>query len=226
MPAPISIVIPTLNSAADLPECLASLMEGLSHGVIREVIVTDGGSDDETQAIADAAGAQWVTGPASRGGQLHRGVKVARGDWFLVLHSDTRLSAGWSEEVAQHMTQAEAAACFRLGFRAKGFAPGWVAGWANFRTRVFGLPYGDQGILLSRFAYEQAGGYPDQPLMEDVALIRALRHRPVLLTSRALTSAVRYQKAGWLRRGARNLWCLLRYVLGADPEALARAYRR
>ncbi|WP_170354652.1 TIGR04283 family arsenosugar biosynthesis glycosyltransferase [Ruegeria lacuscaerulensis] len=224
MPAPISIVIPTLNAAETLPATLQALMEGLHTGLIRELIVTDGGSTDQTLEIADEAGAEIVTGAASRGGQLRRGCKQARGEWLLVLHADTVLEDGWTKAVGDHLRSGKPAV-FRLAFRAVGFAPGWVAGWANLRSRVLGLPYGDQGLLIPRRTYEQAGGFPDQPLMEDVALMRRVRG-VALLPSRAFTSADRYQKAGWMRRGARNLWTLLRYFLGADPAKLARAYRR
>ena len=116
-------------------------------------------------------------------------------------------------------------AYFQLRFRAHGVMPLWVAGWANLRSRIFGLPYGDQGLLLCLAAYHTAGGYPDQPLMEDVSLVRALPPL-VALPVRATTSAARYQKAGWIRRGARNLMTLCRYFLGVSPDKLARAYRR
>lgn len=224
MPAPISIVIPTLNAAQTLPAALQALMEGLHTGLIRELIVTDGGSTDQTLEIADEAGAEIVTGAASRGGQLRRGCELARGEWLLVLHADTVLEDGWTKVVGDHLRTGTPAA-FRLAFHATGFAPGWVAGWANLRSRVIGLPYGDQGLLIPRRTYEQAGGFPDQPLMEDVALMRRVRG-VALLPTRAFTSADRYQKAGWARRGSRNLWTLFRYFLGADPEELARAYRR
>lgn len=102
---------------------------------------------------------------------------------------------------------------------------GLVAGWANLRSRMLGLPYGDQGLLVPRHTYQAAGGFPDQPLMEDVALVRALP-KVTVLNTRAFTSAERYERAGWIRRGARNLWTLLRYFLGADPQALAQTYRR
>ena len=231
MSAEISIVIPTLDAEADLPHCLQALMEGLPAGLIRELIVSDGGSSDGTRRIAEAAGAVLVTGPASRGGQLRRGCAIARGRWLLVLHADTVLEPGWARVVADHIARPGAgAACFRLGFRARGLMPAWVAGWANLRASRFGLPYGDQGLLVPVAAYRRAGGYPDQPLMEDVALVRALTRteaaRPALLALRALTSAERYRRDGWLRRGARNLWTLARYALGADPERLAAAYRR
>ncbi|MDE4131817.1 TIGR04283 family arsenosugar biosynthesis glycosyltransferase [Phaeobacter sp. QD34_3] len=226
MPAPISIVIPTLNCEGELPKCLEALMEGLSAGLIRELIVTDGGSTDQTCAMARQVGAEVLTGPPSRGGQLRRGCQAAAGEWLLILHADSRLMPGWSEVVAQHLEEGQGRpAYFRLAFRALGIRPALVAGWANLRSRLFGLPYGDQGLLIRRGDYDASGGYPDQPLMEDVALVRRLKGL-VELPATAGTSALRYQHQGWLRRGARNLLLLTRYALGADPERLARAYRK
>lgn len=227
MPAEISIIIPTLNAQDALPGCLSALMEGLGHGLIRELIVSDGGSSDATLQIADEAGAVLVQGPASRGGQLRRACAVAKGQWVLVLHADTVLDAGWSTVVADHLQSGGGRpAYFRLAFRARGLMPIWVAGWANLRAWLFALPYGDQGLLMRRAMYEAAGGYPDQPLMEDVALVRALSRPLIALPVRAMTSAARYQSHGWVRRGARNLWTLAQYFAGADPVALAKRYRR
>ncbi len=229
MRAQISIVIPTLNAAETLPGVLEGLMEGLHASLIRELIVTDGGSTDATLQIADAAGAVIVKGAASRGGQLRRGCAKAKGQWLLVLHADTHLERGWSEEVASHLAQAQGAAHFRLRFRARGLMPGLVASWANLRAWLFSLPYGDQGLLIRVTDYAKVGGFADQPLMEDVALMRALRRARVDLTAlpiEAVTSAERYQKAGWLRRGSRNLWTLLKYFAGVSPDRLANGYRR
>ncbi|MEW2914888.1 TIGR04283 family arsenosugar biosynthesis glycosyltransferase [Leisingera sp. JC11] len=226
MPAPVSIVIPTLNAEAELPAALEHLMEGLAAGLIRELVITDGGSSDATRAIAQAAGAEWVSGAPSRGGQLRRGCAAAQGEWLLVLHADTRLEPGWAAAVAQHLASGPGGpAHFRLRFRARGLMPAWVAGWANLRSRLFGLPYGDQGLLIRRADYEAAGGYPDQPLMEDVALVRRLKGLTALPCA-ALTSAARYQRAGWLRRGGRNLWTLIRYFLGVAPDRLAKSYSK
>ncbi len=224
MPAPISIVIPTLNAGDDLPRTLGALMEGLQVGLIRELVISDGGSTDLTLKIAEEAGAKIVSGPPSRGGQLRRGCAAAKGEWLLVLHADTLLETGWSRVVADHLPSTQPAA-FSLVFTAKGFWPKWVADWANFRSRYLRLPYGDQGLLVRRVDYDAAGGYPEQPLMEDVAIIRLLP-RVILLKTRVFTSPDRYVRSGWIRRGARNLWTLTRYFLGADPEKLAKAYRR
>lgn len=227
MRAPVSVIVPSLQTADQLPATLASLGEGLEEGVIRELIVTDGGSDDGTRQIADAAGAIMVEGPAGRGGQLRRGAAEAQGEWLLFLHADTQLGAGWARALLDHLRDhPDKAGHFRLRFRAEGGAARLVARWANFRSRAFGLPYGDQGLLISRRLYDAVGGYPDIPLMEDVALARALSRRLEPLPATAWTSAERYLRQGWLRRGGRNLVTLTRYLLGADPERLARAYSR
>lgn len=226
MRAPISIVIPSLNAAAALPACLAALVEGLQAGLIREVIVSDGGSTDNTRALAEGWGAEVNLGAPSRGGQLRRGCGAARGDWLLVLHADTVLAPGWTDAAQNHMAnRGGAAGWFRLRFDQRGLAPRLVAGWANLRSGL-GLPYGDQGLLLPRALYEEVGGYPDHPLMEDVALAHALRGRLHRLEGLAITSAEKYRRQGWLRRGGRNLWTLGRYAMGASPDDLAQSYRR
>lgn len=225
MRAQISVVIPTLDAEAALGPCLHALMEGLELGLIRELIVSDGGSGDATGAVAQAWGAEVLHGPPSRGGQLRRGVAAARGEWVLVLHADTVLRRGWTDAVRSHLAQADRAGWFQLAFDQSGIAAAIVASWANLRSRL-GLPYGDQGLLIHRDLYEAVGGYPDQPLMEDVALARALRGRLTALDAVAVTSAAKYRRQGWLRRGGRNLWTLLRYAAGASPERLAQAYRR
>lgn len=225
MRAPISVIIPTLNAQAALGTCLEALMEGLDAGLIRELIVSDGGSRDATGATAQAWGARVLEGPPSRGGQLRRGCAAAAGEWLLVLHADTVLAKGWSKAVMAHLPQHQPG-YFHLAFDATGFAARWVAGWANLRSRFLGLPYGDQGLLIPRAVYDSIGGFNDQPLMEDVAMARALRGRlqPVEVT--AVTSADKYRAQGWLRRGGRNLWTLLRYYAGTSAEVLAHSYRK
>ena len=222
MRAPISVIIPTLNAEAPLHDCLTALMEGLDAGLIRELVVSDGGSSDATVERAEAWGAEVVRGPASRGGQLRRGCAAARADWLLVLHADTVLAPGWTGPVGAFMGK-PGAGWFHLRFDGGGGAARIVAAWANLRSRL-GLPYGDQGLLIHRSLYDAAGGYPDQPLMEDVALARALRGRLRGIPVTATTSAERYRRQGWLRRGGRNLWTLARYFGGARPQDLARGY--
>ncbi len=225
MRAPISVVIPSLDAQAALAGCAASLMEGVEAGLIRELIVSDGGSSDDTQRIADEIGAIWVSGPASRGGQLMRGCAAAKGEWLLILHADTQLQSGWSDVLAAHMSAAQAG-YFRLAFATGGLPARIVAGWANLRSLLFSLPYGDQGLLIPAALYREVGGFQDIPLMEDVAMARALRGRLKILDAVAVTSAEKYERSGWLRRGARNLWTLLRYFSGVPVARLAEQYRK
>ncbi|MGH1369416.1 MAG: TIGR04283 family arsenosugar biosynthesis glycosyltransferase [Maritimibacter sp.] len=223
MRAPLSIVIPTLNAEAQLPVALLCLMEGLEAGLLRELIVSDAESTDKTVEIAQAAGAQVLHGPPGRGGQLARGCAVARGDWLLILHADTKLSPNWSSVVAQALEEASPR-YFKLRFDATGFGPWVVSRWANLRARLFSRPFGDQGLLVRRSDYEAAGGYPDIALMEDIALLRKLP-KPRAVHVVAQTSWARYATYGWVRQGAGNILRQIRFRLGADPNTLARKYR-
>ncbi|MEM9432660.1 MAG: TIGR04283 family arsenosugar biosynthesis glycosyltransferase [Pseudomonadota bacterium] len=227
MPIQFSVVIPTLNAARHLPETLNALMPGLADGMIRELIISDGGSGDGTRELARDVGAVLVDGAPGRGGQLARGAQVAKADWLVFLHADTHLPPDWPGALAVHAeTQPQTAAVFRLRFRARGVLPRLVAGFANLRSQVFGLPYGDQGLVISRALYERVGGYRDQPLMEDVAISQALKGRIRILPLYVETGAERYVEGGWLRRGARNLMTLTRYLCGADPIKLAQRYHK
>lgn len=224
MRARLSVIVPTYNAAAGLPGLLAGLMEGIEAGLIRELIVSDGGSTDASLEIANEAGAICCTGARSRGGQLRRGAALAGGEWLLFLHADTVLPVGWCDAVRSQMADGRPG-YFRLAFDASGAAARLVAGWANLRSRWFRLPYGDQGLLISRAEYDAVGGYPDIPLMEDVGMARSLGARLCMMPLTVRTSAARYRRDGWARRGARNLWLLARYLGGTDPEDLRRRYR-
>ena len=228
MSAPVSVVIPTLEAADRIGPCLGALGEAVMEGVIHEVIIADGGSADAIAEVAEAAGARLVTAPRGRGAQLAAGARAARGSWLLFLHADTVLAPGWGAAVLAHVrTRPERAGYFALRFDTQGPMARIVAGWANLRAALFALPYGDQGLLISRALYDQAGGYRPIPLMEDVALVRRIgRRRLALLGAAAVTSAARYGADGWLRRGWRNLTTLALYFLGVAPERLARRYER
>lgn len=224
MPAPLSVIIPTLNAAETLGPTVRALWEGVEKGMIAEVIFADGGSTDEIASVAEELGAKLVSSEKGRGLQLATGAKEAKAAWFLFLHADTELSQGWSDAVLEHINTTKKAGYGRLVFRAEGYAPRIVAGWANLRSKLFGLPYGDQSLLVSREAYRRAGGYPAMPLMEDVALARALRGQLVGVPFTATTDAARYLNEGWIKRGWRNLTTLALYFMGRSPEALAIRY--
>ena len=227
MPAPVSIIIPTLNSADCLPATLSALSEGVHAGLIRELILVDGGSTDQTCALAEAVGAEVIASAAGRGQQLALGADQARGDWLMFLHADSVLEADWSAQVRLHLGDyPQKAGYFRLAFDTAGFPARWTAAWANLRARLFGLPYGDQGLLIAREHYRTVGGFDAIPLMEDVAMARKLHRQMRPVRACITTSAARYRARGWLRQGAGNLLTLLRYFLGSPPETLARSYRR
>lgn len=224
----LSVVIPTLNAAAALPQCLAALRAARAHGFVDQLVVVDGGSTDWTREIARDAAAIVIDSPPGRGRQLAAGAKAAAGDWLLFLHADTRLEAGWERALLTYLTQpdaAEYAAVFRLAYDEVSPGAERVARLANWRTRRLGLPYGDQGLLIARALYDDVGGFPDLPLMEDVALARRLgRRRLRMLPATAVTSAARYRRQGWWRRPARNLSVLLLWFLGLPPGLLRRLY--
>lgn len=224
MRAPISVIIPTLNAAQTLGPCLLSLSEALTNGLLTEVIFADGGSSDDTAQIAEEVGAVVSPSPKGRGTQMAAAADQAKGEWFLFLHADSVLENGWVRVAQNHLTHPDKAGYFHLKFDDNSLPAQLVAGWANLRARIFGLPYGDQGLLISRKLYDEIGGYPSIPLMEDVAISRKLRGNLRALPIDITTRADKYQRDGWWRRSFANFRILLRYLAGADPEKLADEY--
>jgi rSAM/selenodomain-associated transferase 2 len=227
----ISVVIPTFNAERTLGPVLASLVPAVVHDVVREAIIVDGGSTDETCVIAEAAGTTLIRAPKGRGSQLSAGAAIAKSDWLLFLHADTVLEHGWEEEAKSFMERvqagkrSEAAAAFRFALDDEGFMPRLIESLVGIRCALFALPYGDQGLLISRHLYNRLGGFKPLPLMEDVDLVRRLRRRElVMLKSTATTSGERYRSDGYLLRSLRNLFCLALYYLRVPPRLLTRLY--
>ena len=227
----ISVVIPTLNAGDSLAATLAALVPAAVDGVVREVVIADGGSTDVTAKIAEDAGAVLVRSAPGRGTQLKEGACRARGAWLLFLHADTVLEPGWEREVGALISRVESgsraptAATFRYALDDIGLKPRLLETMVGLRCLLFRFPYGDQGLLISRRLYDQIGGYKDMPLMEDVDIVRRLgRRRLILMRSRAVTSAARYRKNGYALRIARNLSCLTLYYLRVPLHHIRRLY--
>lgn len=225
---PLSIVIPALDAALQLPASLAALAEGICSGLVREVVVVDGGGRDDTVAVARAGGARVIAAPRGRGSQLAAGAAAALGEWLLFLHADTRLAPGWTRSVAAFMAApGNAGRAGYLRFRLDDARPAArrLERAVAWRCRVLALPYGDQGLLVSRALYGRIGGFRALPLMEDVDLVRRLgRRRLVGLAAEAVTSAERYRRDGYLGRPLRNLACLALYLAGVPPRLVKRLY--
>ncbi|MCH9764925.1 MAG: TIGR04283 family arsenosugar biosynthesis glycosyltransferase [Alphaproteobacteria bacterium] len=228
----ISVVIPTLDSEHDLTATLSALVPPTIAGVVREVIVVDGGSCDRTADIVEEAGGTWIScSPAGRGPQLAAGAENAKADWILFLHADTVLSAGWHTEVETFIrnvdagTRADNAGVFRFQLDDDGVAPRLLESLVYGRTRWLKFPYGDQGLLISRRLYDEVGGFRPLQLMEDVDLVRRIGRRRIhAFRSAATTSAERYRRHGYLRRIGRNQVCLALYYLNVSPNRLAKVY--
>ncbi len=227
----ISVVIPALNAEASLAPTLASLVPAAVEGLVREVIVVDGGSTDRTAEIVDHAGAQLVTRRGGRGLQLGAGAARAHFPWLLFLHADTALERGWEREAAMFMDRVDAgqrppsAAAFRFVLDDIGSKPRILERLVAIRCAMLRLPYGDQGLLIPKRLYDEVGGYRSLPLMEDVDLVRRLgRRRISMLNARAVTSAERFRREGYVRRSARNLFCLTLYTARVPTQLISRLY--
>ncbi len=225
-PTALDVVIPTLNAGATL----ARTLEAVAAYDAATITVCDGGSSDDTAAIAQEAGATVVTAPAGRGGQLAAGARVGDASWILFLHADTVLGPGWANAVraftSRHINIGKAG-YFRLRFDSADPRARRVERLAAWRARRLGLPYGDQGLLIGRALYEYLGGFKPLPLMEDVDLVRRVGRRNLVpLDADAVTSAARYERDGWTMRPLRNLSCLTLYLAGMPPAAIAHLYGR
>jgi rSAM/selenodomain-associated transferase 2 len=221
----MSVVIPTLDAAEELPGALAALA---GSRIAREVIVSDGGSRDGTVTIAKAVGARVLVGSCGRGTQLIAGAEAATAGWLLFLHADCRLARGWEEAVIDFISQpgaAERAGYFRLTLDDAVPAARRLERVVAWRCRALALPYGDQGLLIARSLYDAVGGFAPIPLMEDVECMRRLgRRRLAPIEARIIASARRYRREGYWRRPLRNLVCLSLFFLGVPPARIARLY--
>ncbi len=224
----VSVIIPTANSEATLPACLAALVPAAADGLVREVIVVDHGSGDATLTIADAMGCEILHGPAARGARLKLGAEAARGPMLLFLHADTVLESGFEQELRRLMDLwADAGEIDRRAATFRRIAGGYGARarrkalLARLNASLLGLSFGEHGLFLSRTFYEQIGGHAPFAVMEDVDLTRRIGARR-LITLRAGAEAIgEPRQMGAPERAARGR-TVVAWLFGADPGRLAR----
>jgi rSAM/selenodomain-associated transferase 2 len=219
----VSIVVPVLHEAVTLAATLAPLQA--VRGAVAEIVVVDGGSQDATAQVAAPLADRVIQAPRGRATQMNAGAASATGEILLFLHADTRLPPQALDRVREAL---RSRAWGRFDVSIDGASPllRMVACAMNVRSRLTGIATGDQAIFMTRAAFAAVGGFPEIPLMEDVAISRRLRDRsaPACLRDRVATSGRRWERHGVLRTVA-LMWRLrLEYALGADPHALARRY--
>ena len=225
-PVSLSVVIPTWNEAANIAAAVAEArrLQPL------EILVADGGSGDATTELAAAAGATVVATASGRGTQQAEAAEAAAGDRLLFLHADCRFEADTADDALAAAVRDPAARWggFRMRVPARGWAYRLVERAADRRVRRRGVVYGDQGLFVDRWLYEEVGGFERIPLMEDLRLSRRMRAvaAPVLRPERLVCSPRRWEREGVVRRTLRNQWLLFRERCGVPPDELVRGYRR
>ncbi len=220
----ISVVIP----AFDEEESISDTLKSLKSAEDIEVIVADGGSRDRTATIAQNSGARLIRTEKGRALQMNKGAACAEGDILLFLHADTRLYPGFERDIRKSLADARnIAGSFSLSFGSDRFSLKLIELGANLRSRIFELPYGDQGIFMKSSDFKAAGGFTEMPVMEDVDLVRRLRKkgRIIVLPGKAVSSARRFSRLGVMNAFLINQLVFISFKSGAEPERIAGLYR-
>ena len=222
----VSVVIPVYRDRPELRQMLESL--AALEPQPSEVIVVDGGSDPEIEALCAGAGCRYLASRACRGEQMDRGARAAERELLWFLHADNMPRPESIAVMRSHMTRGAAGGWFRFAFEnERCWQARLLACLINLRARV-GIPYGDQGLFMRRDAYLKAGGFPPRALFEEPPLIKRLRKsgRFVPAPADLGVSARRWKRDGWFRRSLKNRLLALAYILRRSPEKLAQRYYR
>ncbi|HEY9605774.1 MAG TPA: TIGR04283 family arsenosugar biosynthesis glycosyltransferase [Allocoleopsis sp.] len=221
----ISIVIPVLNEAIAIRAVLAQVLDRPNV----EAIVVDGGSEDDTVAIAQTMGVKVISTTAGRARQMNAGAAVATGDILLFLHADTQLPPNFDRFVRQALQKpGTVAGAFELRIDAQLRGVKLIERMVNWRSHFLSMPYGDQAIFLKKSVFTELDGFPDLPIMEDFELIRRLKRlgQIAIVSAPVLTSGRRWQKLGVVKTTLINQLVIVGYFLGVPPSELVRWYRR
>ena len=220
----VSVIIPVLRDA----EPLARLLQVLHPTTHVEVVVAHSdGRDPALETLRRRWPAvQWVDGLQGRGRQMNAGAARTTGQWLLFLHADVRLGDGWLDEIRRAADDGAVGGCYRLEIDSPRWQARVIERGVRWRVRWLGLAYGDQGLFIRRDLFRAIGGYRAMPVMEDADLARRMRRHGRLRHSSVgvSVSARRWERDGWLRRTASNVWILLLYLAGRSPDRLAAAY--
>jgi rSAM/selenodomain-associated transferase 2 len=218
----ISVIVPIRNEVPGV----ARKFRRFASPPDSELIVADGGGDAATSRAFEEIGARVLRLHGTRGGRLAAAAREAGGRILFFVHADSRPPEQALRRIRETLEAGASSGAFSLSYEGGGPAMGWIAWWANRRSRLLGLPFGDQCLFCLREAYERAGGFRDLPICDDLDLVRRLRRvgplviRPEL----AVTSPRRYYEQGALRQMLRNWRVLAGYYAGVSPEKLRRWY--
>ena len=221
----LSIIVPALNEADTIEATLGELQRLRERGA--EVVVVDGGSSDGTPVLCNGLADRVIGGPRGRARQMNTGAAESRGDVLLFLHADTLLPRQGAKAAVQAITDGAVWGRFDVVIGGGSVWFPLIGASMNLRSRLTGIATGDQAMFVEREAFERIGGFPDQPLMEDIALSKALRaiSAPACLRLKVRTSGRRWQRYGVLR-AVLLMWRLRwMYWRGVPAEEIARAWR-
>lgn len=219
----ISVVVPVFGDTAAADRLLAQLPDTPDV----EVIVVDGGRDDRLpELVAARSSAHLLHTARGRARQMNAGAAAARGEWLWFLHADSRLPLDWRRAFAV-ISDNVIGGWFRFALDDDAWQARVLERAVRWRVRTLNLPYGDQGLFVRRRVFETLGGFPDLPLLEDVAFVRRLvASGPVHeVPLPVATSSRRWRHDGWLSRSVRNVAIVTLYFAGVSPARLARWYR-
>ena len=221
--SPISLVVPVLNDVKALAGLLKTL-EGLRCGY--EIVVVDGGSSDSSRQLAAQYPVRLIKSEAQRAAQMNAGARAATGDWIAFLHADSKPDQRWVRALSTLTCLGDGWGFFEASLDQSEGLLKLVERLMNLRARITSIGTGDQCLFVHRELFEKAGGFPSQPLMEDIDLCKRLRRfsRPMLLNATITTSSRRWRKEGVVRTILLMWMMRFGYWIGVSPRRLARIY--
>lgn len=223
----VALIVPVLDDA----DALATLLAAVAGWAFapREIVVVAAGADERVEAVCREHACRLVRARANRGAQLDRGARSATAPVLWFVHADATPWPHSLQAITAALAEGAEGGCFRFRFQGEATWYKQLIAWlVAIRVRCGGVPYGDQGLFAHREAYLECGGFPHQPLFEEVPLVKCLRRRGTfrLLPESIGVSTRRWERDGWLVRTARNRWLALCYGLGVPAERLSHAYRK